>query len=200
MHNLLDKPPVPYPLSNKMTAPNFLFTCVIVFFWSLLLSSFHAIPAYPTDDSLKVSATYSQKVNLSLYYDTLCPFCATFIVKNLTGVFYEDLINIINLRLVPWGNSYINKSSNSIVCQHGPDECILNTLEACAIDVLQNVLVQKYADETARLNPPHTFVPWVVVNNHPLQEEYQNFAAYVCKAYKGSGAPEVCKSLVTQIN
>lgn len=117
MHNLLDKPPVPYPLSNKMTAPNFLFTCVIVFFWSLLLSSFHAIPAYPTDDSLKVSATYSQKVNLSLYYDTLCPFCATFIVKNLTGVFYEDLINIINLRLVPWGNSYINKSSNSIVCQ-----------------------------------------------------------------------------------
>ncbi|KAG6697726.1 hypothetical protein I3842_09G215900 [Carya illinoinensis] len=139
MHNLLDKPPVPYPLSNKMTAPNFLFTCVIVFFWSLLLSSFHAIPAYPTDDSLKVSATYSQKVNLSLYYDTLCPFCATFIVKNLTGVFYEDLINIINLRLVPWGNSYINKSSNSIVCQHGPDECILNTLEACAIDVLQNV-------------------------------------------------------------
>ncbi|XP_041023833.1 gamma-interferon-responsive lysosomal thiol protein-like [Juglans microcarpa x Juglans regia] len=252
MHNLLDKPPVLavlYPLSNKMTAPNLLFTCVIVFFWTLLLSSFlHAIPAYPTDDSLiKVSATDSQKVNLSLYYDTLCPFCATFIVKNLTGVFYEDLINIINLRLVPWGNSYINKSSNGIVCQHGPDECILNILEACAIDVLQNVnkhyaliycfeflaiegrqkdwkscftslglpkkpvldcyisgngtkLVQKYADETARLNPPHTFVPWVVVNNHPLQEEYQNFAAYICKAYKGNGAPEVCKSLVTQIN
>lgn len=29
---------------------------------------------------------------------------------------------------------------------------------------------QKYAKETAQLNPPHRFVPWVVVNNQALQE------------------------------
>lgn len=29
---------------------------------------------------------------------------------------------------------------------------------------------QYYAKETAQLNPPHRFVPWVVVNNQPLQE------------------------------
>ena len=29
---------------------------------------------------------------------------------------------------------------------------------------------QNYAKETAQLNPPHRFVPWVVVNNQALQE------------------------------
>ncbi|KAF5468682.1 hypothetical protein F2P56_012819 [Juglans regia] len=109
----------------------------------------------------------------------------------------------------------IGMLNTSRAISHGSDECILNILEACAIDVLQNVnkhyaliycfeflaiegrqkdwkscfttlglpkkpvldcyisgngtkLVQKYADETARLNPPHTFVPWVVVNNHDI--------------------------------
>lgn len=28
----------------------------------------------------------------------------------------------------------------------------------------------KYAEETALLNPPHTGVPWVVVNDQPLKE------------------------------
>lgn len=28
----------------------------------------------------------------------------------------------------------------------------------------------KYARETAQLNPPHRFVPWLVVNNKPLAE------------------------------
>jgi len=27
---------------------------------------------------------------------------------------------------------------------------------------------QKYIDETAKLDPPHSFVPWVVVNNEPI--------------------------------
>lgn len=27
-----------------------------------------------------------------------------------------------------------------------------------------------YADETTKLNPTHRFVPWVLVNNQPLQE------------------------------
>lgn len=31
-------------------------------------------------------------------------------------------------------------------------------------------LEQAYADETAQLNPRHRFVPWVLVNNIPLQE------------------------------
>ncbi|XP_028115644.1 gamma-interferon-responsive lysosomal thiol protein-like [Camellia sinensis] len=61
-------------------------------------------------------------------------------------------------------------------------------------------LERSYADETTHLNPPHRFVPWVIVDNQPLQDDYQNFAAYVCRAYKGSRRPSACKSLSVEIN
>lgn len=62
----------------------------------------------PTDD---------QKVNLTLYYETLNPDSALFLVEEINGVFDNDLITILNLRLVPWGKAYTNKSDNAILCQ-----------------------------------------------------------------------------------
>ncbi|KAK3151333.1 hypothetical protein QOZ80_3AG0244520 [Eleusine coracana subsp. coracana] len=44
----------------------------------------------------------------------------------------------------------------------------------------------KYANLTDALVPPHRYVPWVVVDGQPLLEDYENFEAYICKAYKGS--------------
>lgn len=179
-------------------------------------------------------------VLLSLYYESLCPYCANFIVNQLVKVFQTDLRSIVKLRLVPWGNTQITPN-HTWICQHGPSECKLNMVEACAIYVwpdpgthyrfiycieqlrlnnkengwqscfptlglpstpvmnclstgLAVKLEQRYADETARLNPPHRFVPWVLVNNLPLQEDYQNFVSYICKAYKGTSTPQACKS------
>ncbi|XP_045833735.1 gamma-interferon-responsive lysosomal thiol protein-like [Trifolium pratense] len=179
------------------------------------------------------------KVNLSIYYDSLCQSCAIFIVKNIEEIFNNDLIDIVNLQLVPWANSYVNQTNNSISCQNGPDECELNSLEACALNIWPNVdthyglihcfeflaidgknkmwqnctnqlglplepikncfnrgngteLGQKYIDEIAKLDPPHSFVPWVVVNNQPIGKDYENFTQYVCKAYKGDAIPAAC--------
>ncbi|KAM1038288.1 hypothetical protein ACFX13_033729 [Malus domestica] len=84
--------------------------------------------------SFGVSRVEPQKVTLSVYYETLCPYCATFIETNLARIFAKGLITILNLRLVPWGNA-----STATFCQHGPDVCKLNSLEACALDVLQDV-------------------------------------------------------------
>ncbi|KAF2613835.1 hypothetical protein F2Q70_00006971 [Brassica cretica] len=53
----------------------------------------------------------------------------------------------------------------------------------CYINGYGHQLELKYAEETSELHPAHTFVPWVVVNNQPLQENYQNFVMYVCNAY-----------------
>lgn len=58
-----------------------------------------------------------EKVNLSIYYESLCQSCAIFIVKNLDEIFNNELINIVNLQLVPWANSHLNKTNNSISCQ-----------------------------------------------------------------------------------
>ncbi|XP_062095025.1 gamma-interferon-responsive lysosomal thiol protein [Humulus lupulus] len=182
----------------------------------------------------------AQKVQVSLYYESLCPYCANFIVNHLVKLFQNGLISVVDLRLVPWGNAW-TKPDGSIVCQHGADECLLNTMEACTITVYPdvdrhfrfihcveklslknrhkewancfeisrlgtvpidcyntgygNVIEHRYGNETAMLNPAHRFVPWVIVNNRPLQEDYENFMAYICKAYKGSPTPEACRSV-----
>ncbi|KAI4305410.1 hypothetical protein L6164_028778 [Bauhinia variegata] len=183
----------------------------------------------------------SQKVNLSVYYESLNPTCANFIIKDLAEIFNKDLIDIVNLQLVPWANSHINKTNNSISCQNGTDECQLNSLESCVLNDFHDVnkyyalifcfeflaiegrlknltncfsqlglpekltldcyrrgngteLGRKYINETAHLSPPHTFLPWVVVNNKPLGKDYANFTSYVCEAYNGIAKPAVCKS------
>uniref|UniRef100_A0A3Q7I1X7 Uncharacterized protein n=1 Tax=Solanum lycopersicum TaxID=4081 RepID=A0A3Q7I1X7_SOLLC len=61
-----------------------------------------------------------------------------FIVNQLVKVLQTDLGSIVNLRLVPWGNTQIAPNT-SWICQHGTDECQLNTVEACAIKVWSNL-------------------------------------------------------------
>lgn len=181
----------------------------------------------------------TENVPVTLYYETLCPYCADFIVNHLANIFQNGLISIVNLRMVPWGNAWLN-SDGSFACQHGSDECLLNTIEACTITIYPNVnrhftfincverltlqnrhskwancfemsglgtvpidcynsgygnqIETKYARETAQLNPSHRFVPWLVVNDKPLAEDYENFMTYICKAYKGK-PPEACRSI-----
>ncbi|CAI9107044.1 OLC1v1006316C1 [Oldenlandia corymbosa var. corymbosa] len=88
-----------------------------------------------------VSATSSssEKVTLELYYETLCPYCANLIVNYLYKIFDTGIIDITNLKLIPYGNAKIKPPNSTIVCQHGPDECLLNTIEACAIDTWPDV-------------------------------------------------------------
>lgn len=178
------------------------------------------------------------KVNVSLYFESLCPFCGNFIVNQLGKVFETDLISIVNLRLIPWGNAR-RVTNSSWTCQHGPDECLLNTVEACAINLWPdpkvhfkliqcierltldgkqifwpscleqqhlnqelmnhcynsttgNDLQLKAAYETERLQPPHRFVPWVIVNNKTLEQDYQNYITHICKVYTGPKRPGAC--------
>ncbi|MCL7023396.1 hypothetical protein MKW94_009551 [Papaver nudicaule] len=76
----------------------------------------------------------SSKVNLTLYYETLCPYCSKFMVNHLPKIFENGLIDIIDLRLIPYGNAKLS-ADKVITCQHGPNECFLNTVEACALHV-----------------------------------------------------------------
>ncbi|CAI0474819.1 unnamed protein product [Linum tenue] len=84
-------------------------------------------------------APSDQKVNLSVYYESLCPACAQFIVQNLLTIFNNGLIDIVNLRLIPWGNARFIGMNNTIICQNGHEECQLNTVQACSIDILHDV-------------------------------------------------------------
>ncbi|CAN6724221.1 unnamed protein product [Malus baccata var. baccata] len=160
--------------------------------------------------SFGVSRVEPQKVTLSVYYETLCPYCATFIEKNLARIFDKGLITILNLRLVPWGNA-----STATFCQHGQDECYLNSIQACAISVWPNVKQHL---------PFISCVEYLAVKEHRLKEDvwkyccqihnmsheplltcyssgyerkdYQNFERYVCEAYEGYPKPQTCSRFI----
>jgi len=71
----------------------------------------------------------NDKVNFSLYYETLCPYCRQFIVAQLSKA-YETILDIINITIVPYGNAHETYDSSSqlykFTCQHGPQECLGN--------------------------------------------------------------------------
>ncbi len=45
-------------------------------------------------------------------------------------------------------------------------------------------LQEDAAKETASLNPPHQFVPWVVVQGVPLGDTFEQLKTYVCVSLK----------------
>lgn len=112
-------PSLPFP-ENKMVSPKLAIITALALVTFLSTNETDGASYYPSElhaDSAEVASIASQKVNLSVYYTSLCQPCATFIVQNLEGIFNNDLINIINLQLVPWANAYVNKTNNSIICQ-----------------------------------------------------------------------------------
>ncbi|XP_059431116.1 gamma-interferon-responsive lysosomal thiol protein-like isoform X2 [Corylus avellana] len=149
---------------------------------------------FTSSSASRILPSNSQKVSLGLYYESLCPYSANFIVNYLAQLFETDLISVVDLKLVPWGNAKL-RGNDTFDCQHGPSECLLNTVEACAIHAWPELLELQYAAETNSLEPPHEYVPWVVVNGEPLYEDYENFVSYICKAYKGTAVLEGCSSV-----
>ncbi|XP_059309492.1 gamma-interferon-responsive lysosomal thiol protein-like, partial [Lycium ferocissimum] len=146
---------------------------------------------------------------LALYYESLCPYCSNFIVNYLPKIF----IDIVDFKLFPWGNTKL-KANNTFKCQHGPGECFLDTVEACAIDAFPDlndhfpfiysveILVYhknysqwetcfektEFEGKELQLSTStilkHKYVPSVVVDGQPLYDDYKDFISFICKAYK----------------
>ncbi|KAF5273398.1 hypothetical protein FQA39_LY07415 [Lamprigera yunnana] len=78
-------------------------------------------------------------VKVSLYYESLCPFCSDFIVNQLYGG-YQKIGQHLLLDLVPYGHTSrkMENGSWTFTCQHGSQECLINKLEACAIKRARN--------------------------------------------------------------
>jgi interferon gamma-inducible protein 30 len=104
----------------------------------LILALFVSIVAAASAMKAAVRSSSAEKVKVAMYYETLCPYCENFIVNNLYQIFENGLIDIVDLKLSPYGNAKIGPN-NTITCQHGPYECLLNTIEACALHIWPDV-------------------------------------------------------------
>ena len=56
------------------------------------------------------------KVAVALYYESLCPYSARFVVNHLAKVFVDGLLEVVDLTLVPYGNARIHPGG-VISCQ-----------------------------------------------------------------------------------
>jgi len=82
---------------------------------------------------------YGQKVKLTLLYESLCPYCAQFILEVLAPAM-PQLTSIMEMEWIPYGNANERNDSGtwSFQCQHGPEECLLNKYYSCALYYIGN--------------------------------------------------------------
>lgn len=74
-------------------------------------------------------------------------------------------------------------------------------IRSCVNSTLGNNLAHQMAVKTDALNPPHQYVPWVVLNgvhNEEIQNEAQtNLKKLICDTYKGP-KPEACTEKIVK--
>ncbi|NXH15738.1 GILT reductase, partial [Bucco capensis] len=183
-------------------------------------------------------------VELSLFYESLCPACRLFLVQQLYTAWLLLPEEVLNITLVPYGNAQERNVSGKwqFLCQHGPEECLGNMIETCLMNEAKDFSVyfpvifclesgssvtknleaclQVYAPEldrsrisgcvqgdtgaslmhhnaqlTQALDPPHQYVPWILVNGkhtEELQDQAQtSLLGLICRLYQGK-KPEAC--------
>lgn len=92
----------------------------------LLLASAGALAAGNSTDT---------KVQLVVYYETLCPDSQKFITTQFVPL-WDQSSNYLNVTLVPYGKSTMDtvNGTDTFTCHHGPDECYGNKVQACILD------------------------------------------------------------------
>ena len=83
---------------------------------------------------LAYSQASQKSVKLSVYYESRCPDSHNFILNQLAPA-WPRFHRHIDLELVPFGNEVVTAQNgrNVYKCQHGPEECWGNRVEACVI-------------------------------------------------------------------
>jgi hypothetical protein len=72
-------------------------------------------------------------VRVALYYESLCPSSADFVVNHLAKIFKDGLLDAADVTLVPYGNAKV-RANGAISCQVGvpssaaPDPFVCSSL------------------------------------------------------------------------
>ncbi|XP_023025304.2 gamma-interferon-inducible lysosomal thiol reductase [Leptinotarsa decemlineata] len=86
--------------------------------------------------ALFFSANGASPTTVSVYYESLCPYCIDFIRDQLAPAYYK-IGDKIKVDLIPFGNGDVDEVNGKLIfiCQHGESECYANRIQACALDL-----------------------------------------------------------------
>jgi len=89
---------------------------------------------YQNDGKFVNPRVKGQKVNVTVFYEVLCPDSKSFILHELYPT-WEKVPEIMDIHYRPFGKAHINKNGDDyqFSCQHGPTECLGNIVHSCAI-------------------------------------------------------------------
>jgi interferon gamma-inducible protein 30 len=76
-------------------------------------------------------ATKNQKLQLTIFYESLCPDCQEFMTNDFYRNVYLKFGDFIKFELVPYGNA--KNDDGKIKCQHGEKECAINKYHSCVL-------------------------------------------------------------------
>jgi interferon gamma-inducible protein 30 len=231
---------------------------VVATAFGVSLAGFWGLPVEAVAEASEPTAVAvgdDEKVMVELYYESQCPGCREMVTTSFYKAFQtEGFLDMAEVAFVPYGNAQETKTdsgSYEFECQHGPSECVYNTIETCALAKIDDPLMafqfidciersdesrdpqQDYykvaiacceltklpdstiakmeecavgmegiqleheaAAKTDALEPPHQFVPYVVVNG-VHSDDVQNAISdslfdYVCGAYLGANKSPAC--------
>ncbi|XP_049827081.1 GILT-like protein 1 isoform X2 [Schistocerca gregaria] len=85
------------------------------------------------------------KINIAIYYQTLCTDSRTFFYKQLMPA-YTRMPDLMNVTLIPFGQTLVHENEGDVefLCPHGPPECKGMLVHACAINIVPRDLVLQY--------------------------------------------------------
>jgi len=79
------------------------------------------------------------KVAVGVYFESCCPYSQAFIVDSFAPAYNTPgFAEITTIVMSPYGHEEYNESSHgeySFTCQHGPNECLGQRIEACVIEL-----------------------------------------------------------------
>ncbi|NXG52959.1 GILT reductase, partial [Psilopogon haemacephalus] len=87
-----------------------------------------------------LSSPAAPPVELTLFYESLCPACRWFLVQQLFTTWLLLPAEALSITLVPYGNAEERNVSGKwqFQCQHGPEECLGNMIETCLMHEAKN--------------------------------------------------------------
>lgn len=72
-------------------------------------------------------------VIVEAYTESLCIDCKNFFLNSLLPTYEKLGSDVIDLSIVPFGNSKLDLEKQTVACQHGEAECDANVWQQCAV-------------------------------------------------------------------